>query len=479
MQRLAFTLALGMLSALASSGLAPQLATAAEWPSSGESLTPCPLLSGNLKPAPARPADPARPAGVSAGTQELNQAASEMLVRLSALASALAESLATADQAPARVERPAKSSQPSGDAKVQQQPSSTGASGEVREQSSKTSKRPRKLIAPYASLDDLGLVPDYQYGPYRAAIPTFLPAHDERLGILHSLDEQFRTTFGLSPIGRPWLAGVPVPAVIVPSGVPKAHRKASREDRSVLDLVADARHSSGLDEVLQLNAQNQGLTPAPAAADVAVDAQPKVHRYWFEDYTFGYETGFGYRSNESYLDALLAASSAGAFTDRASAGDDEADADLGFELVIDGPTRYLFLREGSADGASNPPVDVASSRHAPLCDLDPLAAADGTSKRGWVGCEDSADGDGQGLDNPAMAAAPSESSKPELAPMVTAAAQMLNDLGTAFIYLSCDLHHLAQHIDAQPKSPGRLAEEPAPAQRRVGQKIDTKDFFGL
>lgn len=128
--------------------------------------------------------------------------------------------------------------------------------------------------------------------------------------------------------------------------------------RNLSHLAADTRHSTGSDEVVTLNSQNDGLAAAPRSKVTAEQV-----RHWFEDYTFGYEytphdllAGLEHvrPARRPAAIAPLADDSNASIDERAEAGVSEA-----FEEILAGPSRYVFLR------AATRSRDLASSGNVP------------------------------------------------------------------------------------------------------------------
>ncbi|MBX3415755.1 MAG: hypothetical protein KF708_23930 [Pirellulales bacterium] len=198
--------------------------------------------------------------------------------------------------------------------------------------------------------------------------------------------------------------------------VAAAARSAQRAwTRNLSRLAADPRHSTGTEEVVAINSQHEGLQPQPKAK---VTDEQVLH--WFEEYTLGHElmprdmiTGL-----ESLAPARRPAAIASlddevvaALTDDEIASRVEID---GFETVLDGPGRYLFLRDASRSTAAIEPGHVAD-----------------------IACRDDAE----------LAAKSREREKRANAQaLITAAASAINQYGTTLIGLSQQLHALANDV---------------------------------
>ena len=250
---------------------------------------------------------------------------------------------------------------------------------------------------------------EVDYGHLPLGYLSFVPCHDYSQGILHEYDPDVQAIFApqrlerllsdrrLEPLGLQVgaLAAVPLPA----------------KDKAA-KLAADERHSTGQAEVLELNAKQEGLhaSSEPVRKQISNKAlaQPEVikPRYWFEDYTFGYEYDNSCLALETYLamQQVFATQVPVEATDAKITEEHPAEMDLPeveyFETILAGPSRYVFLRTGSA-----------------RLDAERAVAAE---------------------------TAALEAKQARVRRTVSEAARWINELGTALVYLSCDTHPLAE-----------------------------------
>lgn len=244
---------------------------------------------------------------------------------------------------------------------------------------------------------------------------TFVPCHEYSQGILHEYDPDVQALFApyrsesltsdrrLEPL-RLGLSSLPMPAA-----VPVAETKV--EASTVAELAADPRHSTGQGEVLELNQKHEGLNEA-AVEPVSTAKSSLEPRHWFEDYTFGYEYDHSYLALETYLamQQVLFAQSASGIEEPLHA-DATGDVEY-FETIVAGPSRFVYLR-----------TDSANTRAA------------------------------------AVARAEARAARERFRVLVRDAAHYLNDLGTSLIYLSCDVHTVAQQMDETPQRDVRTAQD--------------------
>lgn len=200
--------------------------------------------------------------------------------------------------------------------------------------------------------------------------------------------------------------------------------------RNFSHLAADPRHSTGSDEVVALNNQNEGLT---AAAPKTVTDEQVMH--WFEDYTFGYAfaphdmlTGL---SNSRPI--RRPAAIAPLVDEFASASDDVHPSHLGelgdFETLLDGPHRFVFLRTGAEPVAAATCGNVASLA---LRDAASLAAEEAERE-----------------------------ARLQTQALLTSLADGVHKCGAALTGLAQQLAAIAQQGGAANRQDERVAEEPA------------------
>lgn len=155
------------------------------------------------------------------------------------------------------------------------------------------------------------------------------------------------------------------PSTLVARGVQRAWT------RNMSRLAADERHSTGSDEVVTINLQNEGLAAQPKR-----EVTDEQVRHWFEDYTLG--EGLLPHNMIAGLESSSPVRRPAAI---ASIDDDVvaaiADEDVstsveidGFETVLDGPGRFLVLR-----AAAPSKVAIARGHVADVACLDNAALA--------------------------------------------------------------------------------------------------------